>query len=130
MTCQLFTNTSVLCFTLFHFFNVASFVFFGKKVFGNREKTATLICWNLWTLSFQRLAELVTQEDLNCGRVYPPLSDIRSVSLEIAVHVVEDAYRTGTATYFPEPEDKRAFVKEHVYEVDYDEVVPEPYSFP
>ena len=79
----------------------------------------------------QCLAEQVTPENLDEGRVYPPLSEIRNVSLKIATHVAQKAYRAGTANYYPEPEDKKEFIKRHIYHVDdYEVYVPEPYKFP
>ena len=38
------------------------------------------------------LAELVTARDLEHGSLYPPLSDIRRISLAIAVNVAKTAY--------------------------------------
>ena len=38
----------------------------------------------------QELASTVKQSDLDVGRVYPPLSDIKAVSTKIAVAVVEN----------------------------------------
>lgn len=38
---------------------------------------------------------MVTEEDLAVGRLYPPLSDIHRVSLEIARVIAEDAYSNG-----------------------------------
>ncbi len=43
------------------------------------------------------LAEMVSDEDLATGTVYPPLSGIRQVSLAIAVGVAEQAYKEGLA---------------------------------
>jgi malate dehydrogenase (oxaloacetate-decarboxylating)(NADP+) len=43
------------------------------------------------------LANLVTEKDLEKGTVYPPLRDIRRLSLAIAVAVAEDAYRRNLA---------------------------------
>jgi hypothetical protein len=37
----------------------------------------------------------VQQSDLDVGRLYPPLSDIRHVSLLIAKAICEDAYANG-----------------------------------
>jgi malate dehydrogenase (oxaloacetate-decarboxylating)(NADP+) len=43
------------------------------------------------------LANLVTREDLESGRLYPPLREIRRISLAIAVSVAECAYRMKLA---------------------------------
>lgn len=39
----------------------------------------------------------MTQQDLDVGRVYPPLSTIREVSTRIATNLVEYAYRNNVA---------------------------------
>jgi hypothetical protein len=41
------------------------------------------------------LANIVSEDDLKVGRLYPPLSEIKNVSLKIAVKIVEDAYKNG-----------------------------------
>jgi len=56
-----------------------------------------IICTNV---SFQ-----VTEEDLAVGRLYPPLSDIRNISVKIATKLAEEAYEDGTAATYPEPKD-------------------------
>ncbi|XP_050390699.1 NADP-dependent malic enzyme [Patella vulgata] len=76
------------------------------------------------------LADLVTQENLDEGRVYPPLSQIREVSLTIATKLSEDVYREGLATTYPEPTDKAAFIRAHVYDTEYEHFVPETWDWP
>jgi malate dehydrogenase (oxaloacetate-decarboxylating)(NADP+) len=78
----------------------------------------------------QCLAGQVSDKDLAVGRVYPPLSDIRNVSLKIATEVLERAYRAGLASYFPEPKDKRQFVIDGSYFPEYDNFIPETYDYP
>lgn len=39
------------------------------------------------------LAEMVTDEDLESGNLYPPLNDIKKCSLKIAVNLMEYAYQ-------------------------------------
>lgn len=46
-------------------------------------------------LSLQALAEIVNQEDLDKGSLYPPLKDIKNCSVKIAKKVVEYAYETS-----------------------------------
>ena len=79
---------------------------------------------------FQALADLVTKEHLDEGRVYPPLSDIREVSTKIAVRLVDYAYRNGLAYHFPEPQDKETFIASHQYDSDYEEYIPPLYDWP
>ena len=56
--------------------------------------------------------------DLEVGRVYPPLTRIREVSLEIAIAVAEQAWKQDLAEV-PRPEDVRAMVQELVWEPGY-----------
>ena len=43
----------------------------------------------------QALADMVTEDDLAQGRMYPPLADIRKCSVKIATYVAEYAYKAG-----------------------------------
>ncbi len=60
------------------------------------------------------LANMVKISDLERGRVYPPLSDIRQVSAQIAADVAKMVYDNGF-TDKPEPEDILAEVQEYMY---------------
>lgn len=42
------------------------------------------------------LADLVSQEDLDSGSLYPPLVDIRKCSLSIACAIMKYSYENGT----------------------------------
>jgi len=78
------------------------------------------------------LAEIVSESDLAVGRLYPPLSEIRNVSVKIAAKVAEEAYRNGLASTYPEPEDKEEFIRMQLYDFEYDDVssLPERFSWP
>ncbi|KAK7108015.1 NADP-dependent malic enzyme-like isoform X2 [Littorina saxatilis] len=76
------------------------------------------------------LSGLVTKEDLAEGRVYPPLSTIRSASLKIAAHVAEYAYRNDLAFLLPEPKDKKAFIESHMYNTEYANYIPDVFEWP
>jgi len=78
----------------------------------------------------QALAEMVTDDDLKEGRVYPPLSNIVEVSTRLAVRIVEYAYKTGSAGRYPEPQDKEAFVVANQYHHDYEGYLPRTYPWP
>lgn len=68
------------------------------------------------------LADLVEQSDLEQGRIYPPLSDIRRVSAVIATAVAEVAYAQNLAAT-PQPKDLLAYMKEKMYEPIYRQYV-------
>jgi malate dehydrogenase (oxaloacetate-decarboxylating)(NADP+) len=64
------------------------------------------------------LAHQVTQESLDAGSLFPPLSDIRKVSVEIAAAVAEVAYEEGLAKA-PRPADLREAVRKQMYDGTY-----------
>jgi len=78
----------------------------------------------------ETLAGLVTAEELAEGRLYPPLASIQDVSLKIAVQLAEDAYKTGTAFTYPQPDDMEAFIKAQLYDFHYGSSIVEAYSWP
>ena len=60
------------------------------------------------------LADLVSEEQLATGNLYPLLRDIRDVSLAIAVSVAEMAYAQGVARV-PRPQDLTAHIRSMMY---------------
>ncbi|XP_064801375.1 NADP-dependent malic enzyme [Oncorhynchus masou masou] len=84
----------------------------------------------IFLITAETIADLVTEKDLSEGRLYPPLNTIRDVSLKLAVKIVEFAYEHKMATLYPEPEDKEAFVRSLIYSTDYDEFAVDSYHWP
>ncbi|XP_066110237.1 NADP-dependent malic enzyme [Saccopteryx bilineata] len=76
------------------------------------------------------IAQQVSDKHLEDGRLFPPLNIIRDISLKIAEKIVKDAYQEKTATVYPEPTDKEAFVRSQMYSTDYDQILPDCYSWP
>uniref|UniRef100_A0A8C5N961 Malic enzyme n=1 Tax=Gouania willdenowi TaxID=441366 RepID=A0A8C5N961_GOUWI len=76
------------------------------------------------------LVEQLTDQELAEGRLYPPLSNIREVSLQMAVKVVEYVYAKGMAFRYPEPLDKNAFVRATVWDTSYDSLLPDMFDWP
>lgn len=64
------------------------------------------------------LAKLVSQESLNSGSLYPPLREIRKVSLEIACAVASTAYELGLAQN-KKPENLKSHIASMMYEPTY-----------
>jgi hypothetical protein len=73
---------------------------------------------------------MVTEADLNEGRVYPPLYNIREVSTQLAARIVEYTYSEGIATTYPEPSDKVEFIRKNQFSTDYESFIPVTYSWP
>lgn len=57
---------------------------------------AATIPEDVFLVSAEKLASLVTDADLEIGSLYPPLETIRDCSLKIAVEVMDYAYKNGT----------------------------------
>ena len=64
------------------------------------------------------LAQAVSQEDLDRGAIFPSLSMMRGVSVEVALAVADVAYAQGHATV-PRPSDLRAHVVAEMWQPDY-----------
>ena len=90
---------------------------FGALACGAREVTD-----GMFLAAARRLAELVTPEDLALGRIYPSLTRIREVSLELAIAVVAEARKDGLAT-IPLPDDPRAELTARRFEAVYRDYV-------
>ncbi|XP_033224131.1 NADP-dependent malic enzyme-like isoform X2 [Belonocnema kinseyi] len=76
------------------------------------------------------LADMVTDEDLESGNLYPPLNDIKKCSLKIAVKLMEYAYQNSLATVHPEPENYEEFIKAQLYDTAYTTSIPSIYPWP
>lgn len=82
---------------------------------------------DIFLISAQALAELVTDNDLNQGSLYPPLESIQNCSIEIAEKVVNYAYENGLATVRPKPTNVREFIKAQMYNPHYRPAIPPVY---
>jgi malate dehydrogenase (oxaloacetate-decarboxylating)(NADP+) len=59
---------------------------------------AERITEDMFLASAKAVAELVSEEDLSVGSIYPPLRNIREVSLQIAIAVAEEAIKSDIST--------------------------------
>uniref|UniRef100_A0A8C6PKT6 malate dehydrogenase (oxaloacetate-decarboxylating) (NADP(+)) n=1 Tax=Nothobranchius furzeri TaxID=105023 RepID=A0A8C6PKT6_NOTFU len=85
---------------------------------------------DIFLTTAEAISDMVTEENLAEGRLYPPLNTIREVSFKIAVKVVNHAYKHNDASVYPEPKDKEAFVLSQIYSPDYDSFTLDTYSWP
>ena len=90
----------------------------GATVCGAKSVTDRMLY-----LAAEELANFVTPEELAAGKVFPKLSEIRSVSHKIAVAVVKEAIRDGQASLMTKYDkmDIEQFVSSKMY---YPEYVP------
>jgi malate dehydrogenase (oxaloacetate-decarboxylating)(NADP+) len=77
---------------------------------------------DMFLAAARTLAQLVQPEDIAIGRVFPPLTKIREVSLQIAVAVATVAYETGAARRM-RPADIEADIRAQMFEPVYREYV-------
>jgi malic enzyme len=66
---------------------------------------ATRIPEDVFYIAARCLAEQVSEADIAMGRMYPPLRDIRTVSVGIAAVTAKFLYDQGLATRSPQPKD-------------------------
>jgi len=76
---------------------------------------ARVITDEMFLAAAHSLANQVTESDLERGRVYPPLSRIRSVSAKIAYDVAKMVYDQGL-TDKEEPDDINAEIQDYMYQ--------------
>ncbi len=79
---------------------------------------AERISEEMFLAAAKALAEEVDDSDLASGTIYPPLTDIRKVSLNIAVAVAETAYAQGLARA-ERPADLRQSIADGMYDPRY-----------
>ena len=79
---------------------------------------ATRITDEMFLIAARTVAEMVSDEDMAVGALYPPITDMRAVSHAIAVNVAKEAYRSGLATE-ERPKDLEATIAAAMYDPQY-----------
>ncbi|MGZ0017554.1 NAD-dependent malic enzyme [Yeosuana sp. AK3] len=79
---------------------------------------AAIIPDELFLTAAKTLAEMVNDKNLEDGALYPPLKDIRVISLEIACAVAQKAYELGVAGN-KKPINLRQTIKDYMYDPNY-----------
>lgn len=92
---------------------------------------------------------MVSEQDLEDGRVYPPVPAIHEVTVKIAAHLAEHLYKTKKAWNYPgrimfgdwvifltennlglEPENKEEFIRMQLYDTSYEYFGPKTWDWP
>ncbi|KAM9096974.1 NAD-dependent malic enzyme, mitochondrial [Sarcophilus harrisii] len=76
------------------------------------------------------LSEQLTEKELEEGRLYPRLSNIQEVSINIAIKITEYLYAKKMAFRYPEPENKTDYVRSRIWRSDYESLLPDVYEWP
>ncbi|XP_039039101.1 NADP-dependent malic enzyme-like isoform X2 [Hibiscus syriacus] len=67
----------------------------------------------------EALASQVTEEHFEKGLIYPPFSNIRKISANIAAKVAAKAYELGLASHLPQPKDLVKYAESCMYNPGY-----------
>jgi malate dehydrogenase (oxaloacetate-decarboxylating)(NADP+) len=94
-----------------------SYIFPGVGL-GAIASATKLVTDEMFMAAAHTLADMVSDEDLKQGSLYPALPRIREVSARIAAAVAAVAYQRGLATG-PAPNDLRALVESQMYDPRY-----------
>ncbi|PIO70076.1 malic enzyme domain protein [Teladorsagia circumcincta] len=82
-------------------------------------------------IAARRVASAVTEKSLTeYARLYPRLKDIRELSVKIALDIGNYFYENNLATLHPEPEDKEMFIRQQVYNYEYEPSINDLYNWP
>lgn len=92
--------------------NVFIFPAMGLAIFATEAKRVTD---EMFIAAAEAVAEQVTQADFEKGLIYPQVKDIMKVSLNVAVKIAEEIFRSGLAG-IERPKDIRAYIKSKMYE--------------
>ncbi|XP_044763417.1 NADP-dependent malic enzyme-like [Coccinella septempunctata] len=76
------------------------------------------------------VADNVSKKDLEEGRLFPPLNMIKDCSVKIATAILQDAYKNGKATWYPEPDDKKKYIESRLYCDEYTESLNRRWKWP
>jgi malate dehydrogenase (oxaloacetate-decarboxylating)(NADP+) len=94
-----------------------SYIFPGVGL-GAIASSTRLVTDEMFMAAARTLANLVTEEDLKQGSLYPALARLREVSAHIATAVAEIAYKRGLAAA-KAPRDLFSYVQSQMYDPHY-----------
>merc|ERR1712217_223281 len=80
----------------------------------------------------KELASYVSDADLESGKIYPAIADLRHISINVATRTAECAYKINLASHAPRPANLRDYIMSLMYEPSYEDIVhglPEQSSY-
>jgi malate dehydrogenase (oxaloacetate-decarboxylating)(NADP+) len=85
---------------------------------------------DMFLIAAEIVAKHVSDNDIQQGSLYPPLNLVRAVSFEIAIEISKYAYAKGLASLYPEPKDKITWLKNQLYDFNYESSMPITWVWP
>ncbi|KAI4455927.1 malic enzyme-related [Holotrichia oblita] len=76
------------------------------------------------------VSDLVTDEDIRAGSIYPPMSKVREISDNIALKMLEHGISKKLCSLYPLPKDLKQFIRAHQYDLNYEKHLPARWSYP
>ena len=92
--------------------NVFIFPALGLAIYATEAKRVTD---EMLLTASEAVAEQISEEDFSKGLIYPPINNIRDVSVNVAVKIAEEIFRSGLAGV-KKPKNIRKFIKSKMYE--------------
>jgi malate dehydrogenase (oxaloacetate-decarboxylating)(NADP+) len=92
--------------------NVFIFPALGLAIYATEAKRVTD---EMLLTASEAVAEQISEEDFSKGLIYPPVNNIREVSINVAVKVAEEIFNSGLARV-KKPKNIRKFIKSKMYE--------------
>ena len=83
---------------------------------GSIVSNATTIPDDLFLTAARTLANLVSEQNLQDGSLYPRLTEIRNVSLNIATAVADKVYELGISQNEKKPENLKQIITDYMYD--------------
>ncbi|VEN47867.1 unnamed protein product [Callosobruchus maculatus] len=84
----------------------------------------------MFLIASETVASYVSEADLQRGSLYPPLSSIKEVSMQIAMKILDHAYEERIASVYPQPRNMQAYVQEYQYNYYYEPALIETWNWP
>jgi malate dehydrogenase (oxaloacetate-decarboxylating)(NADP+) len=92
--------------------NVFIFPALGLVIYATEAKRVTD---EMLLTASEAVAEQISEEDFSNGLIYPPIKNIREVSINVSVKVAEEIFRSGLARV-KKPKNIRKFIMSKMYE--------------
>ena len=92
--------------------NVFIFPALGLAIYATEAKRVTD---EMLLTASEAVAEQISDDDFSKGLIYPPIKNIRDVSINVAVKVAEEIFRSGLAR-IKKPKNIRKFIQSKMYE--------------